>query len=330
MVVSKFGKNKVPMRPKFGYADAEQQRAKNQSQYAKYMNQAREAAAQGDAAEAERFYQNAEHYARLMNRDHDAMRRNQATPTNGQNAANQAANGQILGGPANSQTPDSQDPNEALQSADGYDDDAAQTFSNGLGACRTSSNNTNASNTGASHIRSDTTQQSHTSLRQNPGVTSYEPRPTSSRYKGGISPVRQGTSVPTKNNTSRWKGAYRKDETPLGNSSGFQGTDRQEAWEAGAYPLQQDEWVGSRENRGNGEERESAEPSAASKPSAPRGTRKTSAASSVLPQGPDAITPSEERPEAAAAPKRRGRRPAAEKVADSAQRPESSSLESAE
>lgn len=76
MAISRFGKNKAQVRPKFGYADSEQQRAKNQSQYAKYINQAREAASQGDTVEAERFFQSAEHYARLMNRDNDFARRN--------------------------------------------------------------------------------------------------------------------------------------------------------------------------------------------------------------------------------------------------------------
>lgn len=70
MVVQKFNNtsnNKLAGRPKYGAGDSEQQKTKYQSAYAKYMNQGREAAAQGDSVEAERFFQHAEHYIRMIN-----------------------------------------------------------------------------------------------------------------------------------------------------------------------------------------------------------------------------------------------------------------------
>lgn len=56
---------------RYGRSDADQ-KARSQSQYARYMAQGRDAAAHGDKVEAERNFQYAEHYLRMLNNGRDS------------------------------------------------------------------------------------------------------------------------------------------------------------------------------------------------------------------------------------------------------------------
>lgn len=70
MDMTKYNKNKPALRAKNG-GEGEAAKSRYQSMYAKCTNQGREAAVQGDNVEAERFFQQAEHYLRLMNQENE-------------------------------------------------------------------------------------------------------------------------------------------------------------------------------------------------------------------------------------------------------------------
>lgn len=68
MEMVKYNKSKPAMRAKNNNNNGdESSKARHQSMHAKFMNQGREAALHGDTVEAERFFQQAEHYLRIMN-----------------------------------------------------------------------------------------------------------------------------------------------------------------------------------------------------------------------------------------------------------------------
>lgn len=69
----------MQLRSKFTRPDSEQQKQKNQALYTKYTALGKEALAQGDRIEAERNFQYAEHYIRLINFAHESSSQKQNT-----------------------------------------------------------------------------------------------------------------------------------------------------------------------------------------------------------------------------------------------------------